>query len=195
VAASEDEPFGGLPTLAYARLFERARAQGVIVLLDGQGMDEQWAGYDYYRENAALTGCANLSDYREAQGGNMGPGGNVAQGVSPANLIQGVTRSPTRPSAWRRSFARSRNRLTRRGRFRIGSAICSTDDAIFTKIPRALRFNDRASMRSSTELREPFLDHRLFELALRQPPDRKIGADTGKCCCARWSRGWCRRAW
>ena len=29
-------------------------------------------------------------------------------------------------------------------------------------------------MRSSTELREPFLDHRLFELALRQPPDRKI---------------------
>jgi asparagine synthase (glutamine-hydrolysing) len=35
-------------------------------------------------------------------------------------------------------------------------------------------------MRSSTELREPFLDHRLFELALRQPPDRKIGADTGK---------------
>jgi asparagine synthase (glutamine-hydrolysing) len=35
-------------------------------------------------------------------------------------------------------------------------------------------------MRSSTELREPFLDHRLFELALRQPPHRKIAADTGK---------------
>src|SRR5256885_10800030 len=43
-----DEPFGGLPTLAYARLFERARDEGVTVLLDGQGMDEQWAGYDYY---------------------------------------------------------------------------------------------------------------------------------------------------
>jgi asparagine synthase (glutamine-hydrolysing) len=35
-------------------------------------------------------------------------------------------------------------------------------------------------MRSSTELREPFLDHRLFELALRQPADRKIGNGTGK---------------
>jgi asparagine synthase (glutamine-hydrolysing) len=35
-------------------------------------------------------------------------------------------------------------------------------------------------MRSSTELREPFLDHRLFELALRQPPERKIAGGTGK---------------
>ena len=29
-------------------------------------------------------------------------------------------------------------------------------------------------MRSSIELREPFLDHRLVELAMRQPPERKI---------------------
>src|SRR6185369_11070569 len=53
-------------------------------------------------------------------------------------------------------------------------------DARMTKIPRALRFNDRISMRSSTELREPFLDHRLFELALRQPPERKIKDGVGK---------------
>jgi asparagine synthase (glutamine-hydrolysing) len=36
------------------------------------------------------------------------------------------------------------------------------------------------SMRASTELREPFLDHRLFELAFRQPRDRKIQGSTGK---------------
>jgi len=35
-------------------------------------------------------------------------------------------------------------------------------------------------MRSSVELREPFLDHRLFELALRQPPDRKRRDGVGK---------------
>jgi asparagine synthase (glutamine-hydrolysing) len=35
-------------------------------------------------------------------------------------------------------------------------------------------------MRSSTELREPFLDHRLFELALRQPAERKILNGTNK---------------
>jgi len=56
----QDEPFGGLPTLAYARLFERARAEGTIVLLDGFGMDEQWAGYDYYA-NKRLDGSMTLS--------------------------------------------------------------------------------------------------------------------------------------
>jgi asparagine synthase (glutamine-hydrolysing) len=53
-------------------------------------------------------------------------------------------------------------------------------DTRFTKLPRALRFNDRISMYSSTELREPFLDHRLFELALRQPCDRKRSGLQGK---------------
>jgi asparagine synthase (glutamine-hydrolysing) len=35
-------------------------------------------------------------------------------------------------------------------------------------------------MRSSVELREPFLDHRLFTLALSQPPERKIVNGTRK---------------
>ena len=48
----QDEPFGGLPTAAYAKLFQMARERGCVVLLDGQGMDEQWAGYDYYRDVA-----------------------------------------------------------------------------------------------------------------------------------------------
>src|SRR5262245_61024631 len=66
----QDEPFAGLPTLTYATIFERARADGVIVLLDGQGMDEQWGGYDYY--TAALGGR------------------------SPA-IVQGTKESPVRP--------------------------------------------------------------------------------------------------
>jgi hypothetical protein len=37
-----------------ARLFETARAS-VTVLLDGQGMDEQWAGYSYYLAGAACA--------------------------------------------------------------------------------------------------------------------------------------------
>ena len=35
-------------------------------------------------------------------------------------------------------------------------------------------------MKTSTELREPFLDHRLFELALQQPVDRKISDHVNK---------------
>jgi len=35
-------------------------------------------------------------------------------------------------------------------------------------------------MRASAELREPFMDHRLFELALRQPKEKKNYDHTGK---------------
>ena len=86
---------------------------------------------------------------------------------------------PCDPSASRRSSEPSPNR---------GPAAAPFGDRLrnlqyrdtCTKIPRALRFNDRISMRVSTELREPFLDHRLFELALRQGADRKIAGGTGK---------------
>jgi asparagine synthase (glutamine-hydrolysing) len=47
-------------------------------------------------------------------------------------------------------------------------------DLFYTKIPRALRFNDRISMMHSTELREPFLDHRMVELAFSLPREMKI---------------------
>jgi len=149
VADAEDEPFGGLPTLAYARLFEEARRRGVIVLLDGQGMDEQWAGYDYYRGSGAP-------------------------------LVQGTAHTPVRPECLVPEFRARAIPPEVPAPFPDRLRNLQYRDARYSKIPRALRFNDRVSMRSSTELREPFLDHRLFELALRQPAARKIEGDRGK---------------
>ena len=150
----QDEPFGGLPTLAYACVFEEARRQGVIVLLDGQGLDEQWAGYEYYRRFLS-------NGQSPAAESVVGPvQGSQDRSVRP-DCLTVEFRAQARPLAEPAPFPdRLRNRQYL--------------DAHLTKIPRALRFNDRISMRSSTELREPFLDHRMFELALRQPPGRKI---------------------
>ena len=153
VQAYEDEPFGGLPTLCYARLFAQARAEGVIVLLDGQGMDEQWAGYDYYL--SAMDGTR-------------------------AGIVQGVKEKPVRPECLTPEFRALAEHFDLPPSFSDPLRDLQYRDARHTKIPRALRFNDRVSMRSSTELREPFLDHRLFELALRQPPERKIVDGTRK---------------
>ena len=153
VQAHEAEPFGGLPTIAYARLFERARESGVKVLLDGQGMDEQWAGYDYY---------AN------------------ALGGTPAGFVQGTREKPVRPECLVAEFRDLATPFQPPQPFTDALRNVQYRDARYTKIPRALRFNDRVSMRSSTELREPFLDHRLFELALRQPQERKIENGTRK---------------
>ena len=143
----EDEPFGGLPTLAYAKLFARARQEGVLVLLDGQGMDEQWAGYDYY--------LRAIND-REA------------------GVVQGTQESPVRPQCLTAEFRALAQPLAAARPFADALRNLQDRDIHYTKMPRALRFNDRISMRASTELREPFLDHRLFELALRQPAARKI---------------------
>jgi asparagine synthase (glutamine-hydrolysing) len=152
----QDEPFGGLPTLAYARLFERARQEGVIVLLDGQGMDEQWAGYDYYQAAVASTA-----------------GGNVS-------VVQGTKDRPVKPECLRPEFSALAEEFCAPQPFADRLRNLQIRDALYTKIPRALRFNDRISMRASTELREPFLDHRLFELALRQPSERKLCNGTSK---------------
>ena len=149
----QDEPFGGLPTLAYARLFEKAKENGVTVLLDGNGMDEQWAGYDYYL--------------------------SALNGKNP-NVVQGTLESPVRPECLTPEFRALAEPLEFPAVFSDKLRNLQYRDTLLTKIPRAMRFNDRVSMRSSTELREPFLDHRLFELALRQPAERKLNNGTRK---------------
>jgi asparagine synthase (glutamine-hydrolysing) len=159
VQLNQDEPFGALPTLAYAHLFEKARQDGVIVLLDGQGMDEQWAGYDYYRH------CLSIGDTRDQT--VIGP-------------VQGSRDQPVRPDCLTPDFRRHAEPLKEPILFCDSLQRRQLLDTRYIKIPRALRFNDRISMRSSTELREPFLDHRLFELALRQPQERKIVSGTHK---------------
>jgi asparagine synthase (glutamine-hydrolysing) len=153
VQLHESEPFGGLPTLAYALLFEEARRRGIIVLCDGQGLDEQWAGYDYYRnpEQPALQGPVQASKNRAFRPECL------AREFS--ELVEGF--SPLLPFG---------DGLRNRQYF----------DTRYAKIPRALRFNDRVSARASTELREPFMDHRLFEIAFQQPAERKIRGATHK---------------
>jgi asparagine synthase (glutamine-hydrolysing) len=139
----QDEPYGGIPTLAYAKIFEQARKDNVLVLLDGQGMDEQWAGYDYYtKENDATI-----------QG--------VADSPFKSNMLSDAFLTKAEKSIYPEPFA---NMILNK-QYR---------DLFYTKIPRALRFNDRISMLFSTELREPFLDYRLVEFAFSLPLDFKI---------------------
>lgn len=152
VQAAQDEPFGGFPTLAYANLFVEARKNGTIVLLDGNGMDEQWAGYDYYQ---SLNG-------------------------GQPSVVQGVTEKPVRAECLTHNFRSLAKPLTFPTVFPDKLRNAQYRDVRFTKIPRAMRYNDRISMRVGTELREPFLDHRLFELAFRQPATRKIVDGVGK---------------
>lgn len=145
----EDEPYGGIPTLAYANLFKYARKKGVLVLLDGQGIDEAWAGYDYYQRDTN-------------------------------QLIQGTQGTVFRPDCLDPSFRSKAIEPVFPAPFSSRLQNLQYRDLFYTKIPRALRFNDRISMMHSTELREPFLDHRLVELAFSLPATMKIRNGQGK---------------
>jgi asparagine synthase (glutamine-hydrolysing) len=138
----QDEPCGGIPTIAYSKIFKEARKDEVIVL-DGQGMDEQWAGYDYYLKK---------ND----------------------QLIQGMKGSPFKKNVLSKEFLSKAKKPTYPTPFEDELLNKQYRDLFYTKIPRALRFNDRVSMAYSTELREPFLDYRLVEYAFAQPYEYKI---------------------
>jgi len=153
--AIQDEPFGGIPTLAYTKLFQTARENGSIVLLDGQGMDEQWAGYDYYRKASEA-------------------------GHDSVPVIQGTNGNPFHPECLCPDFARLSPTVEYPHPYPDKLRNLQYRDMMYSKFPRVLRFNDRASMMASTELREPFMDHRMIELAMRQPPERKIHDGQGK---------------
>lgn len=155
IAALQDEPFGGIPTLAYSKIFEQAQKEGIKVLLDGQGMDEQWAGYDYYLE-------VNTSDKKEA----------TIQGLGKIN--------PLKPNVLSPEFAALAEKPVFPTPFDNRLQNLQYRDLFYTKIPRALRFNDRISMGFGIELREPFLDYRLVEFAFAQPEHFKIYNGTQK---------------
>lgn len=149
ISQVQDEPFGGFPTLAYSLLFQEARKKGIKVLLDGQGMDEAWAGYDYYHNQSG-------------------------------SVIQGVTSSPVKPEVLDFDFKALGQKEVYPTPFTSKMQNLQFRDIFYTKIPRALRFNDRISMLHGTELREPFLDYRLVELAFAQPDEIKFNQGNTK---------------
>ncbi len=152
LSKSQDEPFGGIPTMAYSKIFEQAQKDGVKVLLDGQGMDEQWAGYNYYFQNqgsgATIQGTGGGSPFKK----------NVL-----APHFASLAEKPNYPTPFDNTLQNMQYR-----------------DLFYTKIPRALRFNDRISMAYGVELREPFLDHKLVEFAFAMPAKFKIKDGAGK---------------
>jgi asparagine synthase (glutamine-hydrolysing) len=154
VQRAQDEPFGGIPTLGMAAVYEAARSRHVTVLLDANGLDEAWGGYDYY-----------------ARASRVDPGrGPVQAAISPT----------VSPDCLTQSFREAAEPFVPPSPFGDPLRDLQYRDIRYTKIPRATRFIDRNSMMHSIEVREPGLDHRLVELGLRQPASRKIRNGQGK---------------
>ena len=172
----QEEPFGSTSIFAQWCVMAEARAQGVTVLLDGQGADEPIGGYRPFE--ILLAGHLR--------------GGRLGRAVADARAIAattGLAASPLVARALARQLPRAYVRAAARGWRRAGDDALRPDFAgaqygavrpspVYRSLdeyargmveeeslPSLLRYEDRNSMAFSVEGRVPFLDVRLMEFA------------------------------
>jgi len=146
------EPFGGVTVVGYYYLYQEMRNAGVVVALDGNGVDECFLGYNKYLKSLPGEG--------EAIDGTLG---TRAKTICD-RLLKRTNRISVPQVIISDDPAKSRG----------------VADLCYSKIPRGLRFNDRMSMQASRELRVPFLDNRLVEFALGIPTHFLLNNGQGK---------------
>ncbi|MBE2285058.1 MAG: asparagine synthase (glutamine-hydrolyzing) [Prosthecobacter sp.] len=178
VLRHQAEPFGGVPVIGFAPLYECAGSLGVTVLLDGNGVDEIFLGYKKYHL-ADLAQKLGTPAYEAALSEYMAfwqePRAGIEKHLAHARVGGGAAIDGTIPF-----HAEAMGSVLRNAEIRTPTLPPSTghsardlamSDLLATKIPRALRFNDRISMMYSKELRVPFMDHELVEWGLALSPE------------------------
>jgi asparagine synthase (glutamine-hydrolysing) len=188
VLAEQDEPFASASILAQRAVMEAAAAEGIKVMLDGQGADELLAGYPHYRYSW-LLGLARhhptavpgaLRDLRRR---GMAPAVALRQAFLDQLRLGRSGRSSlgreSRPPAWMGPELRASASLAPRGqddRQSVGTPLARhlRRAIVATSLPALLRYEDRSSMRFGVEARVPFLDHRLVEAAVALPDRLRI---------------------
>jgi asparagine synthase (glutamine-hydrolysing) len=175
VVRDQQEPFGSLSIYAQWRVMRAAREAGIVVLLDGQGADELFAGYEGTNAGWALRSLSPVATIREVARGGFG-----AHDIAFAAL---AGRLPS--SVGRRIRLRAMSPYVA-GEIRAATArVVAVGDSwqartsplvrelllqtFHTSLPALLRYADRDSMAHGREVRLPFLDRRVAEFAFSVP--------------------------
>ena len=177
-----DQPFYSSSVYAQWNVMRLARDSGVVVLLDGQGGDEVFAGYHFFfgpylrdmvRRFRIIECIKTLINYlKEYHIRSMVPA--FAQVLPPST--RAAVKRFLRPVAVDVEFARQFGCPATPFRRRFNSPLKEELHQSLTRsvLPELLHCADRNSMAFSREIRLPFLDHRLVELVMAYPNEQKI---------------------
>lgn len=186
----QDEPFGSTSIFAQWNVFLCAAANDLKVMLDGQGADEQLAGYHAYFAplfTSLLKKGALFQLINEIRETDKIHGYNILfalKGIFSEMLPEGVcnlyrryrTHNDIAPS-WinmDKLKATPHNPTIDSGEKAENIRQLSLAQLTSSNLQKLLHWEDRDSMAHSIETRLPFLDYRLVEFVLRLPDDYKI---------------------
>jgi asparagine synthase (glutamine-hydrolysing) len=177
-----DEPFGSTSQFSQWCVFAGAAAAGLKVMLDGQGSDEQLAGYA--GNDAALYAGLLRRGAVWALVREVGAFRSRHEAFPIAQLILAVRN--VAPFVDRLLPARVRLAAPNPDWLRLSDAthIAASgprglntnlmEQTLVTSLPVLLRYEDRNSMARSIEARVPFLDYRLVEFLAGLPDTYKL---------------------
>jgi asparagine synthase (glutamine-hydrolysing) len=149
----QDEPIASASVYAQFKVFELAAVENVTVLLDGQGADEVFAGYDHYRS----WWMKSLLPYFTS------------------NVLRRRTRRELMDPSLNSDFAESAIREVNI----VKPVVRHLNDLLYfdtfcSGLEQLLRYSDRNSMAHGREVRLPFLNHELVEFVFSLPGSMKI---------------------
>jgi asparagine synthase (glutamine-hydrolysing) len=187
VMRHQQEPIGSASGLAQYKVYEKAKQQGVTVLLDGQGADEILAGYHkYYKwywqelyQKKQLSTSGELNAARAiGVKEKFGWHNKIAAGfphLAAALLQSKKGRSFPDRLQFDREFYRQHSKhsyYSLPSHFTLNSALYY--NTVTIGLEELLRIADRNSMAHAVEVRLPFLSHHLVEFLFSLPPHFKI---------------------
>jgi asparagine synthase (glutamine-hydrolysing) len=197
-----DEPLGDPAAIPTFMISEVIRGH-VKVVLSGEGADELFWGYDYYRRQMCFD---RLAPFMPRLKNWKWPGGILSALESNPHVPGPLSRlckiaaisHDTGCGRWTSIFGDSalERLLTYSSDKRSDAVLAAALTRLKTRVPAseaALALDllywlpddllvkvDRCSMAHGIEARAPYLDHRVVELALRLPKELKTGSGVGK---------------
>lgn len=186
-----DEPFGSTSIYAQWNVFEASKNYGMKVMLDGQGADEQLAGYTpfyglnftYYLQRLRFIQFnKEVLSYRRMRGQKTnGINKMILNALVGAFYPKTVAKMFNRKNRYKKiQSSPFSNEIVLQVLERKAKRYPSDNpdkyilDSIYGNMSALLHFEDRDSMAHSIESRVPFLDYRLVEFIFSLPFSYKI---------------------